>query len=122
SEWARLFAAGRSCPSPFAPPPSRANAPTPGAQGGAPAAPRAEIRPQFSFDAKGGPEGSGALVITADDRDGLHGWWQRTFPVTGGKHYRLHAVRKVHDIPVPRRAAAVPIVWQDDAGKPGPTD
>jgi predicted amidohydrolase len=85
-------------------------------------APRDEIRPLFSFDAKGGPNGNGTLVIAADDRDGLHGWWQKTFPVTGGKHFRFHAIRKVHDIPLARRSAAVRILWQDAAGKPVPTD
>jgi predicted amidohydrolase len=86
------------------------------------AAPRDEIRPAFSFDDKGGPKGNGALVIAADGRDGLQGWWQKSFPLTGGKHYRFHAVRKVHDLPLARRSAAVRILWQDDAGKPVPTD
>ena len=94
----------------------------PAPTGWEPAAPRAEIRPRFAFDPKGGPAGLGALVIAADDRDGLHGWWQKAFPVTGGKHYRFHALRKTHDVPVPRRAAAVRVVWQDAAGKPVPTD
>ena len=86
------------------------------------AAPRDEIRPVFSFDYKGGPSGDGAFVIAADERDGLHGWWQKSFSITGGKNYRFQAVRKVHDIPIARRSAAVRIVWQDDAGKPVPTD
>jgi predicted amidohydrolase len=110
------------CLLPFGARPSSADPASPAPTGWEPAAPRAEIRPQFTFDPKGGPDGNGALVIAADDRDGLHGWWQKTFPVTGGKHYRFHAVRKVHEIPVPRRAAAVRVVWQDDAGKPVPTD
>jgi predicted amidohydrolase len=103
--------------------PTKARTPTTKApEGWAPAAPRDEIRPLFSYDAKGGPNGNGALVIASDDRDGLHGWWQKTFPVTGGKYYRFHAVRKTHDIPVPRRSAVVRILWQDDGGKPVPTD
>ena len=84
--------------------------------------PRDEIRPTFSFDPKGGTSGTGALVIAADGREGLQGWWQKPFPVTGGKHYRFRAVRKVHDIPLARRSAVVRILWQDDAGKPVPTD
>ena len=84
--------------------------------------PADEIRPLFSFDPKGGPNGNGALVIAADDRDGLHGWWQKTFPVTGGKHYRFHAVRKVHDVPVRAAQRRGRILWQDAAGKPVPTD
>src|SRR5262249_38645847 len=87
-----------------------------------PASPRDEIRPQFSFDAKGGPKGAGCLSITADDREGLHGYWQKTFPITGGRHYRFHAVRQVENVAVPRRSAVVRIVWQDDRAKQVPAD
>src|SRR5262249_34078362 len=83
--------------------------------------PRDEIRPGFSCDPKGGPKNNGSLVIAADDREGLHGWWQKTFPVVGGHYYRFQAVRKVKDVKVPRRSAAVRIVWQDEKGKSGPT-
>ena len=58
----------------------------PGWQAGSP---RAEIRPGFSFDPKGGPNGDGSLVISADEREGLSGWWQKAFPVTGGQYYRF---------------------------------
>jgi predicted amidohydrolase len=84
------------------------------------ASPRAEIRPHFSFDPRGGPNKDGAWVITADDREGLHGWFSRTFPVSGGKHYRFHAVRKVRNVAEPRRSAVVRILWRDHAGKPVP--
>src|SRR5215831_12425724 len=63
-----------------------------------PASPREEIKPSFSFNPHGGPKQNGSWIITADERAGLHGWWQKTFPVTGGKHYRFHALRKVHDV------------------------
>jgi len=81
-----------------------------------PRSPRDEIKPSFSFDPKGGPHGKGGLIITADKREGLHGWWQKTFPVEGG-HYRFEAVRKVEGVAVPRRSAVVRIQWQDDKGK-----
>src|SRR5262245_16122929 len=51
--------------------------------------PRDEIRPTFSYDPKGGPNGKGAFVITAADSIGQHGWCQKAFPVTGGKFYRF---------------------------------
>jgi predicted amidohydrolase len=82
-----------------------------------PASPREEIRPSFSSNPHGGPKKNGSWIITADERAGLHGWWQKTFPVTGGKHYRFRALRKVHDVAVPRRSAVARVVWQDDAGK-----
>ena len=87
------------------------------------AAPRDEIRPAFSFDPTGGPKKDGAFVITHDDREGLHGWFQKSFPVAGGKHYRFHAVRKVDE----RRGAAAqrrrphPVAGRQ-AGKPVPTE
>jgi predicted amidohydrolase len=85
-------------------------------QGWQPASPRDEIRPGFSFDPKGGPKGDGSLVITADEREGLQGWWQKTFPIAGGRHYHFQALRKIQDVKVPRRSAVVRIVWQDDRG------
>src|ERR1700735_547222 len=49
--------------------------------------PRDEIRPAFAFDPTGGPDGKGCLSITADKREGLAGYWKKTVPVSGGKHY-----------------------------------
>jgi hypothetical protein len=48
----------------------------PAPDGWTPMAPRDEIEPAFAFDAK-----SGILTIRADDRDGLHGWWQKSVPI-----------------------------------------
>ena len=82
-----------------------------------PASPREEIRPRFSFDPKGGPKGDGNLVITADEREGLHGWWLKSFPIVGGRHYHFHAWRKVQNVKLTRRSAVVRSVWEDDQGK-----
>jgi predicted amidohydrolase/tetratricopeptide (TPR) repeat protein len=81
------------------------------------AAPREEIRPSFSFDARGGRDGKGAFVIAAGDRDGLDGWWTSTSPVKGGRHYRFHGARKPDGLPLARQNAVVRIVWQDDNGR-----
>ena len=70
------------------------------------AAPRDEIRPDFSFDARGGPDGKGGLVITADRREGLAGYWKKTFPIAGGKHLRFAAVYRATGVSVPRRNVA----------------
>ena len=80
-------------------------------------APRDEIRPQFQRTVSGGKSARGALVIRADEREGLHGWWQRTFPVTEGQHYRFSAWRRVENIAVPRRSVLARVHWRDDAGK-----
>jgi predicted amidohydrolase len=80
------------------------------------AAPRTEIRPQFAYLPTGGRDGKGSLVIKADEREGLHGYWAKTFPVTGGKHYRFLALRKIENIASPRRSVLARVVWQDDSG------
>jgi predicted amidohydrolase len=85
-------------------------------------APRDEIRPAFAYTPKGGRDGKGAFVITHDRREGLDGHWARTFTVKGGQFYRFHAVRKVHNVEVPRRSAVVRIIWQDDRGRRVPRD
>lgn len=82
------------------------------------AAPRDEIKPLFSYDPTGGRDGKGALVISADEREGLAGWWQKSFDVEGGKAYRFAAWRKVENIASPRRAAVARILWQDEKGQP----
>lgn len=79
--------------------------------------PRDEIRPEFRIDAKGGPNGTGALCIATDGREGLDGSWTCTMPIVGGKHYAFHCVRKLDGAAVPRRSALVRIVWHDDQGK-----
>lgn len=66
------------------------------------AAPRDEIRPQFSFDSSGGPDGHGCLVIRADHRAGLDGCWARAFPVIAGRHYRFAALYRAGNVAVPR--------------------
>lgn len=85
-------------------------------------APRDEIRPQFAFEPQGGVDGAGALVIVADAREGLHGFWTRTFSVKGGQWYRFHVQRRLEGAESPRRSAVVRIKWQDDAGKSVKTD
>lgn len=79
-------------------------------------APRDEIRPAFSFERKGGPTKSGSFVITHDQRDGLDGWFQKSFAVSGGEFCRFHAVRQTRNVSVPRRSALVHMLWQDAAG------
>ena len=94
--------------------------------GGTPAAPggwttgaaREEIRPLFRHDPMGDPAGKGSLVIESDAREGLNGWWTKTFPVSGGQHLRFVALRKVTNVESPRRTGVVRILWRDANGKP----
>lgn len=79
--------------------------------------PREEIRPEFTFVSDGGPHGAGSFVIEADQREGLFGWWEKTFEIEGGKFYQFSAVRKADGIEVPRRAAVARVLWRDDQGR-----
>jgi predicted amidohydrolase len=78
--------------------------------------PRDEIRPEFSFEPMGGPKHSGSFVIRHDERDGLDGWFQKSFAVAGSEFYRFQVSRKLTNVAVPRRSALVRILWQDAAG------
>lgn len=80
-------------------------------------APRDEIRPAFSFEPAGGPKQAGSWVIAHDRREGLSGWFQKTFAVAGGEYYAFHAVRQTRDVAVPRRSAMVRVCWEDAAGR-----
>ncbi len=87
-----------------------------------PGAPRDEIRPDFARDATGGRNGGEALVITMDQREGLHGYWRRVFPVTGGQWYRFSAWRKAEGVANPRRSVVARVLWQNADGNPVPLD
>ncbi len=86
------------------------------------AAPRDEIRPQFAFDAQGGPNGTSCFIIRADQREGLDGCWKKTFPVQGGKCYSFETSCKASGVAVPRRSIVPMIHWQDERGRQVPCD
>jgi predicted amidohydrolase len=82
------------------------------------AAPRAEIRPRFAYDPQGGPDRQGSFIISAAEREGLAGYWYKSFAVAGGKTYRFAAQRKAENLIEPRRNVLARIIWQDEQGKP----
>src|SRR3954447_4055762 len=101
-----------------APPPGRtAPEATPPPEGWTTAAPRTEIRPDFAYEPAGGPDGRGTFVIRADQREGLDGCWARSFPVTGGRHYRFRALYRAKGVAVPRRSVVARIDWRDTRGQ-----
>ncbi len=79
-------------------------------------APRDEIRPDFAWEPTGGPSAGGALVIRADQRKGLAGYWQKTIDVTGDRYYQFSVDRQTIDVDLPRRAAIARIVWLTNEG------
>lgn len=81
-------------------------------------APRDEIRPAFSYHKDGGPKGKGSLVIEADQREGLFGWWEKTFPIKGGRYYRFSVLRRTKHVELARRTVVERVLWRDANGKP----
>jgi predicted amidohydrolase len=78
--------------------------------------PRDEVRPDFGYQADRGRSGQGTFVIQHDSREGLDGYWTKTFPVMGGQFYRFQAFRRTEHVVSPRRSAVVRLLWQDDKG------
>jgi predicted amidohydrolase len=73
--------------------------------------PRAEIRPTFSNSE------DGSLIITHDQREGLDGWFQKSFEIKGGAWQRFVVKRKISGVSNPRQSCLVRIAWQDKDGK-----
>ena len=90
---------------------------TSASQGWTTAAPRDEIRPSFSYERTGGQDGAACFVIRHDGREGLDGFWTKTFSVEGGTYYRFESFRKVDHVKWPRRSAVVRLIWQDNKGR-----
>jgi len=79
--------------------------------------PREELRPVFAANARSGRGGGAAMIIRADDREGLDGWWVRSFPVSGGRHYRFSAYYCASGVAVPRRSIVAKLNWRDAKGR-----
>jgi predicted amidohydrolase len=102
--------------------PAKAPGGTQAPDGWTTASPRDEIRPDFAFDPKGGPDATGCFTIKADQREGLDGCWKKSFSVTGGKHYRFAVSYQAKGVAVPRRSVVAELHWRDAAGKHVPLD
>jgi hypothetical protein len=76
----------------------------------------------FAYDAKGGRNGAGCFIIRADQREGLAGYWHKTFGVRGGRYYAFASAYQASAVPVPRRSIVAEIQWQDDRGRQVPLD
>jgi predicted amidohydrolase len=83
---------------------------------------RAETKPAFSVEAKDGKTAGPAMVIAADSRPGLDGFWVREFPVVGGRWYRFRVWRRAENMAEPRRNANAEVFWIGSRGRPVPTD
>lgn len=87
-----------------------------GQDGWTAAAQREEIRPKLSRTAEG-RSGRGSLVIEGDGREGLDGYWKKSFEAAGGRTYRFEGYRKASGLEWPQQNLMVRIQWLDGAGK-----
>ncbi len=83
---------------------------------------RDEVRPAFASQSQGGVDGRGCLLIKADHREGLDGFWKKDFPIAGGKCYHFQASYQAQGVAVPRRSIVAEIHWTDAQGRPVPLD
>ncbi len=110
------------CTAQLRPAPAAPDSKSAAPEGWTTAAPRDELRPTFACESVSGPDGSPMLVISADHRDGLDGWWQKPFPVHGGKHYHFGVRYRATGVAVPRRSIVVELHWRDARGRHVPLD
>ncbi len=80
--------------------------------------PREEIAPRFSYEEKGGPDGTGAFVIEADRREGLQGCWRRAFPVQGGRPWRFSVRYQARGLTHEEQGVVARVLWRDADDRP----
>jgi predicted amidohydrolase len=80
--------------------------------------PRPDAAPAFTHLPTAGPHGGPCLEISSDHRSGLHGWWQKTVPVAGGRWYHFKILRQADNLPQPRRNAVPRLFWLDENNQP----
>jgi predicted amidohydrolase len=85
-----------------------------------PRSPRPEIRPRFFAFVD--TLGSLRLMIHHDQREGLDGYWEKTFPVEGGQWYQFSCKYWAENVAVERRSVCVEIHWRDEKGGKVQTD
>jgi predicted amidohydrolase len=78
---------------------------------------RDEIRPEFSFDAAGGPNGDGLLSIETSAQRGFDGHWEKSYKVEGGRWYQFHAARRAINVEAPERCVLARISWRGAQGR-----
>jgi predicted amidohydrolase len=84
--------------------------------------PRPELAPRAGGTVLANGYATATFQITHDEREGLDGYWTKTFRAEGGKWYRFAVLRHTNNVAVPRRSCLVRILWTDDQGKKVPHD
>ena len=78
---------------------------------------REEIAPAFEYRKSGGKDDGEVFAISADEREGLAGYWTKTIAIEPGKHYRFRVWRKAEGIESPRKVAVARIHWRSENGE-----
>jgi predicted amidohydrolase len=78
--------------------------------------PRDEIRPEFQWLPTEGPDRTGSFLITHDHREGLDGWFEKSYAVTGGAYVRFSALQRLSNVKNARRSGLVRVLWKDANG------
>jgi predicted amidohydrolase len=79
---------------------------------------RDEIRPEFDYKPGSGSNRQEVLGMRAAGREGVDGHWSKAFPVSGGRYYYFRAVRRIKNVPSPRRSTFARVLWRDAKGNP----
>ena len=114
-----LLSSACTLSSPLLASPQSADSPPPGWTTGAP---REELLPKFGYEAQGGMDDDGCLIIQTGSREGLDGYWTRTYAVEGGKTYQFTAFYRATGVVLPRRSIVAKLDWRDDKGQSVPLD
>ena len=72
-------------------------------------------RPEIGVAGKLGPEGE--LMLISSDREGLNGYWESIYPVSGGEWLEFSALRRCEKVKHPRRSCVVRIEWYGENGE-----
>jgi predicted amidohydrolase len=96
-------------------PPADTN--TGASDGWTPWSPRDEIAPKYSVEAKGGPNGSGALKIETGSAAEFGAWRRRVEGLAGGRTYRFGTFYRADHVPHERRSIIARLEWLDAQGK-----
>ncbi len=91
-------------------------------EGWSTASPRDELRPEFAYVPGETAADPGCLVIKADRREGLEGYWKKAFPIAGGKTYHFKTSYEAKGVALPRRSVVAEIHWTDAKGNKVPLD
>jgi predicted amidohydrolase len=67
-------------------------------------------------------DGKPQLLIATNQQEGLNGYWEKSFPVSGQRWYRFHAAYQAQGLVQERRHVLMTIHWRNHKGEKPRTD